>query len=97
MRWEKTLALAHALQACTERLGVPIRVPCDSVTELQRCMASLMCLSRDKIEETSLLGPAGEECGTSPTLEEEAILLGEEPEPLDDPEATYLPECLEIP
>ena len=72
VRQEKTLALAHALQTCAERSGMLTRVLCDSVREL----TPLMCLSRDEIVEVSLLEPAGEEHGTSPTLEEEAILPG---------------------
>ena len=66
-RQEKPLALAYALQACTERLGMPTGVPSDSVRELQRCMAPLMCLSGDEIVEASLLEPEGEECRTSPS------------------------------
>ena len=38
----------------------------------------LMSLSWDDIVEVSLLEPTGEEHKTSPTLEEEAILLGKE-------------------
>ena len=56
-----------------------------------------MCLSGDEIVGVSLLEPAGEEHGTSPTPEEEAILLGEEPKPLKASEATSLLEHLEIP
>ena len=57
-----------------------------------------MSLSGDGIIEASLLEPMGEECKTSPILEEEAIFLGEEPELLEAPEAAaFLPECLEIP
>ena len=57
MRQEKTLALACALQACTERSGMSTRVLCNSARELQRCMAPLMHLSGDKIVEASLWGP----------------------------------------
>ena len=60
-------------------------------------MTPLMSLSADDIVEASCLEPTGEECRTSPTAEEEAVLLGEEPEPLEVPEATSLPECSEIP
>ena len=49
-----------------------------------------MTLSGDNIIEASLLRPRKEEHGTSPTLEEEAILLG------DNPETTSLPEHPEI-
>ena len=41
-------------------------------------MAPLMTLSGDDIMEASLLKPIEEEHGTSPTLEEEAILLSKE-------------------
>ena len=44
-------------------------------------MAPLMTLSRDHFIETSLLKHTKEECGASPTLEKEAILLGEKPRP----------------
>ena len=46
-------------------------------------MAPLMRLSGDNIVEASLSEPTDDECGTSPTLEEEAVLLGKEPEPLE--------------
>ena len=88
MRQEKTLALACALHTCAERSGMPTRVPCNSTRELQRCMAPLMCLSEDEIVEASLLGPAGNEHRTSPTPEEEATLMGEEPELPETPKAT---------
>ena len=58
-------------------------------------MAPLITLSEDDIMEASLLKPTEEECGTSPTLEEEAILLGEEVKPPEVPGS--LPECPEIP
>ena len=59
--------------------------------------SSLMNLSGDDIVEASLLEPAGEECKTSHTLQEEAILLDEEHELLEATEAAAcLPECPEI-
>ena len=55
-------------------------------------------LNGDDIVEVLLLEPTGKELRTSPTPEEEAILLGEELEPLKAPEAAVsLPECLETP
>ena len=60
-------------------------------------MSPLMCFSGDKIVEASLLEPTDEEHRTFPTPKEEAALLGEEPEPLDTPKITSLPEHLEIP
>ena len=61
-------------------------------------MAPLMSLSGDDTVEASLLEPTGKECRTSPMLEEEAILLGEELEPPEAQEAaSYHPEHLEIP
>ena len=44
-----------------------------------------MTLSRDNIVKASLLKPTKEECGTSPTPEEEAILFGIETEPPQTP------------
>ena len=95
---KKTLALARALQCCTERLGAPTRVLCNAAQELQRCMAPLMCLNWDEIVEAPLLEPMGDEPGTSPTLEEEATLLGEEQGLPEAPETTAsLWECLKTP
>ena len=56
-----------------------------------------MCLSGYEIIEASLLEPTGKVHGTSPTPEEEAALLGEEPKLLETPKATSLLEHLEIP
>ena len=72
VRQEKILAFSHALEACTERSGVSTGVLCISTRELQRCIAPLMCLSGDEIEEATLLEPVGEEYRTSPTPEEKA-------------------------
>ena len=58
-------------------------------------MVPLVSLSRDDIREASLLQPTGVEHGTSPTPEEEAILLGKEVELPEAPGS--LPECMEIP
>ena len=55
-----------------------------------------MSLNEDDIVEASLLEPMGDELRTPPTLEEEAALLGEEPELPEAPEAAaFLQECLE--
>ena len=81
IRWEKTLALAWALQACAEESGAPAAILCDTAWELQRCMAPLMTFNGDDIVEASLLKPTGEEQGTSPTLKEKAALLGKEVKP----------------
>ena len=96
-RWEKTLTLACALQACTKRLWALTGVLCNCVRELQRCMVPLMYLSGNEIVEASLLEPTGEEHGTSPTLEEEAGLLGKESKLPETSNTTSLPEHLEIP
>ena len=80
MRQEKILALAWVLLCCAKILGALTRVLYNAMRELQRCMAPLMSLSRDDIVEASLLEPTGKECKTSPTQEEEAILMGEEHE-----------------
>ena len=61
-------------------------------------MAPLMSLNGDDIVEALLLEPMGNELRTSPTLEEEATLLGEELEPLEAPEVTaFLQEYPETP
>ena len=50
------------------------------------------------IVEASFLEPTGEKCGTIPTPEEEAILMGRKLELPEAPEAAAsLPECPEIP
>ena len=86
------------LQACAERSGVPTGVLCNVAQEYQKCMAPLINLIVDDIVEVSLLESPGQECETSPTLEEEATLLDKEHEPLEAPEAAAsLLECLEIP
>ena len=71
------MSLARVLQAYAEELGSPIRVLCDVTWKLQRCMAPLLILNGNKIVEASLLRPIEGEHRTSPTLEEEAILLGD--------------------
>ena len=72
MRQEKTLALARALEACAEELGVPTGILCESAWELQKWMAP-MTLSGDDTVEASLLKPMEEEPRTFPTLEEELL------------------------
>ena len=54
-------------------------------------MAPLMHLDEDEIVEALLLGPTDNEPITSPTPEEEAVLLGDELEPLEAQEATSFP------
>ena len=56
-----------------------------------------MALIVDNIIEASLLKPTKEECGASPTPQEEAILLGGEPKSPETPKATCLFECPEPP
>ena len=77
MRKQKTMALAGALQACTEMSGFPSRVLCDAVWELQRCMALLLAFNSNEIVEAFLLRPVGGEHRPSPTPEEETTLLGD--------------------
>ena len=79
------------MQQCAERLGAPTGVLCDTAQELQRCMAPLMCLNGKEIVEASLLELMDDEPGTSPTLEEEATLLGEELEMHEAQDATTSP------
>ena len=95
MRQEKTLALAQALQACTEASGAKTGILCEAAREQQQCMAPLMTLSGDDIVEASLLRPTGEELRPSPTPEEETALLGEEDGPSGVPGPT--PRHSEIP
>ena len=77
-RQEETLALALALQQCVERLGMPLRVLCEPAWDLQRFMAPLMWLNSDDIVEASLFGPTNNRPITSPSMEEEAVLWGDE-------------------
>ena len=51
-------------------------------------MVPLMHLEGDEIVEASLLGPPDNGPRISPTLEEEAVLLGDDPEPQEVQEAT---------
>ena len=70
---------------------MPPGVLCDVACDLQRCMAPLMCLEGDEIVEASLLGPTDDESRMCPTPEEEALLLGDEPEPQEAKQATMFP------
>ena len=54
-------------------------------------MVSLMYLEEEKIVEALLHRPVDDGPRTSPTLAEEAVLLGDEPEPQEAQEATTLP------
>ena len=56
-RKEETLALAQDLQYCAEKAGMPPRVLCKAVQDLQRCMTPLMHLNVDEIVEFPLLRP----------------------------------------
>ena len=57
-----------------------------------------MSLNGDDIVEALLLEPTGDELRTSPPMEEEAALPGEEPELPEAPEAAAsLQECTETP
>ena len=85
MRQEKTLALAQALQTYAEESGAPTSILCYAAWDLHRCMSPFMTLSRDDIVKAFLLKPTEEKCGTSPTLEEEAIFLDKEMELLQTP------------
>ena len=77
MRQQKTMALARALQACTEEAGFPTGVLCDVAWELQWYMAPLFVLNGNEIVEATLLRSIEEEHRTSPTPEAEAALLGD--------------------
>ena len=89
------LALAQALQACNEASGAKRGILCKAARELQQCMAPLMTLNGDNIVEASLLRPTREELGSSPSPEEEVVLLGKEDGPLAVPDPT--PTHVEIP
>ena len=90
-RKEETLGLAWALQHCAGGWGHLPRVLCDAAWNIQRCIASLMDLEADEIVEMSLLGPTDNGSRMSPTLAEEAVLLGDELEPQEAQKATTCP------
>ena len=54
---------------------------CGTVYDLQRCLAPILQLEEEDFLEASLLESAEEEPMASPTPAEEALLLGEDPEP----------------
>ena len=95
IRQEKMLALAWALQACTEASGSKTGILCEAARELQRCMSPLMTLNGDDVVEASLLRPIEEESGPFPTPEEGTTLLGEEDGPFGVSDPT--PRHMEIP
>ena len=70
---------------------MPPGVLCNVAQDHQRCMVPLMHLEGDEIVEASLLRPADDEPGMSPTPAEEAVLLKDEPEPQETQEAAALP------
>ena len=57
---------------------MPSGVLCSTVRDLQRCKEPLMCLKGDDVLEALLLKATDNESGASPTLAEEATLLGED-------------------
>ena len=76
------VVLARALQWCTEWLGASPSILCSAVQDLCQCLESLM--ERDNLLEASMLEVVREEPEASPTPTEEAVLLGEDPEPLEE-------------
>ena len=82
------LALAQALQAYAEASEAKTAILWGAARELKQCMAPLMTLSGDNVMEASLLRPAEEELGPSPTPEEETALLGEGDGPSEVPGPT---------
>ena len=97
MREQRTLALARVLQACARESSCPTGVLCEAARELQWCMAPLLALNGDKIVVASLLQSVKGECGTSPTPEEEAVLLSDIKSDIQsDIGAPQVPELLEI-
>ena len=77
LRKGKTLALAKVLQTCIKESGVPTGILCGLAKVLQKYMAPLITISGVDTIEASLSKHTEEEHGIFPTLEEEAILLGE--------------------
>ena len=73
----RALALAKALQSCSEQSGVPPGMLCDVAQDIQRCMAHLMPLKKGDILEGLLLTVMDDEPTMSPTPMEEAMLLDE--------------------
>ena len=82
------LALAQALQVCTEVSVAKTGILCEAARELQQCMAPLMTLNGDDVVEASLLRPTGKELGPSPTPEEKTTLLGKEDGSSEKPRPT---------
>ena len=72
-------------------VGYTFQSPVQGFTGPQRCMPPLMCLDSGEIIEASILGPADDRPITPPTTEEEAVLLGDKPEPQEALEFTTSP------
>ena len=73
-------------------------VLCKAAWDLQKCMVPVMQLEGDEIVKASLLAPTDDLPGVPPTSEEEAVLLGDEPEPQQAQKVTMSPpECPGIP
>ena len=81
VRPEEMVVLAKALQHCTERSGAIPCIICGAVRDLWECLVPLLSLHDEDIWEDFLLESAGDEPVTSLIHPEEALLLGEVPEP----------------
>ena len=73
--------VALALQWCAIILGAPPEILCSTVQDLWRFLKPL--IQRDDLLDASMLEVA-EEPVTSPNLVEEAMLLGDKPEPQEE-------------
>ena len=76
-RKEQTLALAMALQCCTEQAGGPSIMMCSVDRDLQRCMALLVEFKEEDVLEIPPLKPLYADSTASPTHSEEPSLLEE--------------------
>ena len=80
------MGLVRALQWCAEWSGALSDIFCSVIWDLCRCLEPLM--ERDNMLDASMLEVTGEEPVVSPTHTEEAVLLGEDPEPKEDQATT---------
>ena len=81
VRREETVALAKALQCCTQRSRAPPGITCCTVRHLQGCLAPLLQLHDEDILEDCFLESVGDEPVAFLTPAEEALLLSEKQEP----------------
>ena len=87
----RNLSTDQVSAALCGEVGAPPGMLCDMAWYLQRCMEPLMYLKDDDILEASLLETTDNESGASPTLAEEAALLGEDPPSQEAQKTTACP------